>query len=75
MPHSSKKRGHFRKKPDVVQIPTWVTKERDMEKTLKEPMGPPTPPKPGDKPAPDEEPTPGRPPHWHEGDPEEPEEK
>ncbi len=42
-----------------------------MEKTKEDqPLGPPTPPKPGDKPAPDETPTPGRPPHWHEGDPE-----
>jgi hypothetical protein len=71
MPHSSKKRGHFRKKPDVVHIPPLkVRKEKSMEKTPeKEPHGPPPPPpKPGDKPA--DEPKPGRPPHWHEGDPE-----
>jgi hypothetical protein len=68
---SSKKRGHFRKKPDVVHIPPLkVRKEKSMEKTPeKEPHGPqPLPPKPGDKPA--DEPKPGRPPHWHEGDPE-----
>jgi hypothetical protein len=41
-----------------------------MEKTPqeKEPHGPPAPAKPGD--APTDEPKPGRPPHWHEGDPE-----
>jgi hypothetical protein len=65
---SSKSRGHFRKKPTVIQIPTQ--EERHMEKD-KEPLGPPKPPPPpppGDPPA--EEPQPGRPPHWHEGDPE-----
>ena len=70
MPSSSKKRGHFRKKPAVIQIP--VREERHMEKTPeKEPHGPPPPvpppPKPGDPPA---EPTPSHGPHWHEGDPE-----
>jgi hypothetical protein len=48
-----------------------------MEKTPeKEPHGPP-PPAPPPPPAaepPAEEPTPGRPPHWHEGDPESKEE-
>jgi hypothetical protein len=82
MPHSSKKRGHFRKTekpPDVVhkKKPTYIParrgrKETTMEKTPeKEPHGPPPPlpPKPGETPA-DETPKPGRPPHWHEGDPE-----
>jgi hypothetical protein len=71
MPSSSKKRGHFRKKPDVVQIPPQ--KERHMEKTPeKEPHGPPPPP-PSPLPAaepPAEEPIPSHGPHWHEGDPE-----
>jgi hypothetical protein len=69
---SSKKRGHFRKKPEVVHIPPLkVRKEKSMEKTPeKEPHGPPPPPKPGEKPADTGEPKPGRPPHWHEGDPE-----
>jgi hypothetical protein len=78
MPHSSKKRGHFRKepkKPEVVRKPVRKSrKETTMEKTPeKDPHGPPPPPpKPGDKPAdkPADEPKPGRPPHWHEGDPE-----
>ena len=73
MPSSSKKRGHFRKKPTVVQIPPQ--KERHMEKHdkdlhEKEPHGPPPPPPPPAAEPPAEEPTPGRPPHWHEGDPE-----
>jgi hypothetical protein len=80
MPHSSKKKGHFRKKekPEIVHRPriTRKQKERTMEKTPeKDPMGPrpvPTTPKPGEQP--DDAPKPGRPPHWHEGDPE-PEDK
>src|SRR4030095_6896390 len=88
MPHSSKKRGHFRKTekpPDVVhkKKPTYIParrgrKERTMEHE-KEPHGPPPPPVPPRTPRPtdhksdpkaDEPPKPGRPPHWHEGDPE-----
>jgi hypothetical protein len=83
MPHSSKKRGHFRKtekpekpvrkKPVYIPAARKTRKETTMEKMPeKEPHGPTPPPKPGDKPAdkPADEPKPGRPPHWHEGDPE-----
>jgi hypothetical protein len=91
MPHSSKKRGHFRKTekpPDVVhkKKPTYIParrsrKETTMEKTPeKEPHGPPPPPLPPRTPRPTgepatDEPKPGRPPHWHEGDPEPEEEE
>ena len=70
---SSKSRGHFRKKPTVIQIPSreerhmWEKHEKDAHE--KDPHGPPKPaPAPGDPPP--DEPTPSHGPHWHEGDPE-----
>jgi len=74
----SKSRGHFRKKAEKVTAAVQKVMRRRRKETNMDPkkpdekpgpMGPPAPKPADDKPA-EGPPQPGRPPHWHEGDPE-----